>query len=232
MIKKSVIQNIPKPTNIIPKIKQSKDVPKQSDEFQLYYPDINDKNFTDKLLNIYDYNLHKIPKYKTINTIGDFNNVSNKLCSVFEKTLYQHFISQYINNRTPYKSILLYHGVGVGKTCSAITLAETFLSQHSTNDEAKIWVVMPLSLKGSFKEQVFSTENIPFDMISNQCTNDIYLKLLNLTSENYQDSSKQLALKKIINSRYKIFTYDSYASYIEKNYIEKNLYVKDKVIII
>jgi len=230
--KKSVIQNIPKPTNNIPKIKQSKDVPKQSDEFQLYYPDINDKNFTDKLLNIYDYNLHKIPKYKTINTIGDFNNVSNKLCSVFEKTLYQHFISQYINNRTPYKSILLYHGVGVGKTCSAITLAETFLSQHSTNDEAKIWVVMPLSLKGSFKEQVFSTENIPFDMISNQCTNDIYLKLLNLTSENYQDSSKQLALKKIINSRYKIFTYDSYASYIEKNYIEKNLYIKDKVIII
>ena len=97
-------------------------------DFELYYPDINDKKFTDKLLNIYDYNIHKIPKYKTINNIDDFNKVSNKMCSVFEKTYYQHFISQYINNRTPYKSILLYHGVGVGKTCSAITLAETFLS--------------------------------------------------------------------------------------------------------
>ena len=227
--KKSII-NIPLP--VLEPIKISKDTSDKNEDFQLYYPDINDENFTEKLLNIYEYNIHKIPKYKTINTIDDFNKVSNKMCSIFEKTLYQHFISQYINNRTPYKSILLYHGVGVGKTCSAITLAETFLSQHSMNEEAKIWVVMPLSLKNSFKEQVFSTDNIPFEMISNQCTNDIYLKLLNLTSENYQDSSKQLAIKKIINSRYKLFTYDSYASYIEKNYIEKNIYVKDKVVII
>jgi hypothetical protein len=50
------------------------------------------------------------------------------LCSSrFEKTLYQYFVSNYISTRTPYKGILLYHGVGVGKTCSSITLAESFL---------------------------------------------------------------------------------------------------------
>jgi len=212
-----------KPTNL--------ELPKKS-EIELYYPDINDDNFDDKLLNIYDYNIHKIPSYKTINTVEEFNNAANKLCGVFEKTYYQHFISRYINNRTPYKSVLLYHGVGVGKTCSAITLSETFLSHHSTNEDAKIWVVMPLSLKNSFKEQVFSTDNISFDMLSNQCSNDIYIKLLNLTSENYKDKSKQVALKKLINSRYKLFTYDSYASYIEKEYIDKNLLIKDKIIII
>ena len=223
-IQSSSRQSSPMPVSEIERI--------DNQEIELYYPDINDKKFTDKLLNINDYNIHKIPAYKSINTIEDFNNASNKLCGIFEKTFYQHFISQYINNRTPYKSILLYHGVGVGKTCSAITLSETFLSHHSIHEEEKIWVVMPLSLKNSFKEQIFNIDNINFNMLSQQCTNDIYLKLLNLTSENYKDKSKQLALKKIINSRYKLFTYDSYASYIEKTYIEKNLPIKDKVIII
>ena len=99
------------------------------------------------------------------------------------------------------------------------------------NEEAKIWVVMPLSLKNSFKDQVFNSD-IPFEFITNQCTNDIYLKLLNLTSENYKENDKQIALKKIINSRYKLFTYDAYATYITTQYIDKNLIIKDKVIII
>ena len=29
-------------------------------------------------------------------------------------------------DKTPYKGLLLYHGVGTGKTCSAVTIAENF----------------------------------------------------------------------------------------------------------
>ena len=103
------------------------------------------------------------------------------MCDEFEKTLYQHFVSHYISSRTPYNSFLLYHGVGVGKTCSAITLSENLLLNHTQNDAPKIWVVMPSALKGSFKEQIFSIANYDdYKLLVNQCTGDTYIKMLQL----------------------------------------------------
>ena len=45
----------------------------------------------------------------------------------FELSPTQRFIGQYLSPKTPYMSALLFHGVGVGKTCSAITVAESYL---------------------------------------------------------------------------------------------------------
>ena len=41
---------------------------------------------------------------------------------VKELTTYQKFIGQYLNYRSPFKDILIYHGVGSGKTYSAINV--------------------------------------------------------------------------------------------------------------
>ena len=121
-----------------------------SKDFELYYPHLDDPDFTIKISNNKEFLIHKIPDYPVINNVKDFDIVSTKLCGQFDKMLYQHFISQYISYRTPYKSALLYHGVGVGKTCSAITISEAFLSAQTTS-EPMIWVIMPQSLKTSFK---------------------------------------------------------------------------------
>jgi hypothetical protein len=32
----------------------------------------------------------------------------------------QQFVATYMSSATPYRSLLVFHGVGVGKTCSAI----------------------------------------------------------------------------------------------------------------
>ena len=125
-------------------------------DITLYYPDIKDNDFQVKLANNMNFAIHKIPKFPIIDTVDDFNNVANKLCSTFETSLYQHFVSQYLSYKTPYKSILLYHGVGVGKTCSAITMSEALLLAHD-NIEPMIWVIMPQALKQSFKSQIFET---------------------------------------------------------------------------
>ena len=37
-------------------------------------------------------------------------------------TTYQQFIGEYLNYRSPFKEILLYHGVGAGKTVSVINV--------------------------------------------------------------------------------------------------------------
>ena len=139
-------------------------------EFELYYPDLDDPDFTSKISNNKEFLIHKIPDYPEINNVADFDAVSNKLCGKFDKMLYQHFVSQYISYRTPYKSLLLYHGVGVGKTCAAITISEALLSSQTTT-EPMIWVIMPQSLKNSFKSQVFNIDDFDtFDKLSNQCT--------------------------------------------------------------
>ena len=38
----------------------------------------------------------------------------------------QKFIQKFMNHNTPYNGIFLWHGVGSGKTCTGITIAENF----------------------------------------------------------------------------------------------------------
>lgn len=223
------VKNIPKDITRDISIQQKKSSLKDDDTYELHYPNIKDPLFSQKISSLYEFNIHKIPVYPTINSIKDFNEVSNKLCNKFEKSYYQHFLSQYISSRTPYKSILLYHAVGVGKTCSAITIAETFLIPHNMHEEPKIWVILPQALKSSFKEQIFNFENIPLEQLSNQCTGDTYIKLLNITNKEYANKNKlKYNVKKLISTRYKIFTYDAFHKYID----EHKEIVKDKIIII
>ena len=199
-------------------------------ENNLYYPDINDDKFRDKINSLYEFNIHKIDKIGKINSVDEFNLKTKNFCHEFEKTLYQHFVSHYISSRTPYNSFLLYHGVGVGKTCSAITLSENLLLNHTQNDEPKIWVVMPSALKGSFKEQIFSIANYDdYKLLVNQCTGDTYIKMLQLLK--IENKEKALVkIKKFINTRYRLFTYDEFSKLIETEYSSKIL--KDKTIII
>lgn len=197
-----------------------------------YYPDLNDAYFRKRINEL--YNLYKVVSNTTIKDEKDLEQHSSQLCSKFEKTLYQFFVSNYISRYTPYNGILLYHGVGVGKTCSAITLAEGFLEVHKKYEEPKIWVVMPAALKSAFVDQIFSFINFDensFSNLSNQCTGDLYIKMSQLLIENGKEKA-QSKIKKLINSRYKFFTYEIFADYIEKEYKEKNLIVEDKVIIV
>ena len=158
----------------------------------------------------------------------EFDKNTIKMCGEFEKTYYQHLISHYISIRTPYNSCLLYHGVGVGKTCSAITLSENLLLSHSQYDNPKIWVIMPSALRGSFKEQIFSLANYDdYKLLSNQCTGDTYIKMTQLL-KNTEKEKALLKIKRFISSRYRLFTYDEFAKLIERS----DEIIQDKVIII
>tara|TARA_B110001450_G_scaffold99962_1_gene94762 strand:+ start:327 stop:4076 length:3750 start_codon:yes stop_codon:yes gene_type:complete len=215
---------------IYPKKIENDMIDKDNYNNELYYPNLDDDKFRDKINNMYEFLIHKIKKNKIVNNTKEFDDNTKKLCGEFEKTYYQHFISHYISSRTPYKSLMLYHGVGVGKTCSAITLSENLLLTHSQYDEPKIWVIMPSALRGSFREQVFSLSNFDnYKSLINQCTGDTYVKMTQILKSNDKDKA-QFKLKKFINSRYRLFTYDEFAKMIENEYQDKIL--KDKIIII
>lgn len=63
---------------------------------------------------------------------------------------YQKFVREYVRQATPYKGILVYHGLGSGKTCSAIAAAEALFSV--TNK--KIIVMTPSSLRYNFIREI------------------------------------------------------------------------------
>ena len=196
-----------------------------------YYPDINKEDFNKKLLSLKEVRVHKINKYDDINTLEDFEKKSKELCK-FEKSSFQYLMSHYLSYRTPYRSILLYYSVGVGKTCTAITIAESLLINHNSLDEPMIWVILPSAIEGGFKNQIF--ENIKLtdlSSITKQCTGDTYIKLANI-SKDFDMKNVEKKIKKLIKSRYTFFTYEGFANFIDTNYISKGKYVSDKVIIV
>ena len=67
-----------------------------------------------------------------------------------EAFLYQKFIREYIRNASPYRGVLVYHGLGSGKTCSAIAAAEAL---YGTANK-KIIVMTPFSLRGNFMSEI------------------------------------------------------------------------------
>ena len=61
---------------------------------------------------------------------------------------YQKLVRDYLQIETPYRGLLLYHGLGSGKTCSSIAVAESLLS------ERKVVVMLPASLQSSFRAEL------------------------------------------------------------------------------
>jgi len=63
---------------------------------------------------------------------------------------YQEFVRDYMRNAAPYRGILVYHGLGSGKTCTAIAAAEALFATSKKN----IIVMSPKSLKKNFLREV------------------------------------------------------------------------------
>jgi hypothetical protein len=61
---------------------------------------------------------------------------------------YQKLVRDYLLAETPYRGLLVYHGLGSGKTCSAIAVAESLMNTH------KIFVMLPASLQANFKGEL------------------------------------------------------------------------------
>ena len=68
--------------------------------------------------------------------------------SDFELLPHQKLVSEYLKIETPYRGLLLYHGLGSGKTCSAIAIAEKLKPYKN------IVVMTPKSLQMNFIQEL------------------------------------------------------------------------------
>jgi hypothetical protein len=66
----------------------------------------------------------------------------------FSALYHQRIVKEYMNAYSPYRGLLLFHGLGSGKTCSSIVIAEG-LSTHK-----KVIVMTPASLQKNYIEEI------------------------------------------------------------------------------
>ena len=73
---------------------------------------------------------------------------STNTSNSFNMLTHQKIVRDYINIYTPYRGLLLYHGLGSGKTCSSIGIAE------GLKDDKKVIILTPASLRMNYLEEL------------------------------------------------------------------------------
>ena len=179
------------------------------------YPLVRDTDFGKKIFEKKEFYIDKIPKIDKDETI---ESLTNKLCR-FKLSPNQKFLKKYLSENTNYNGILLYHGTGVGKTCSSISIAEQFIERlHKLNK--KVIILLNPSIKANFIKNIFNIERVKQGDPIAQCTRDKYLKLLNIdiktlkTPEDFDRVNKRV--KRLIKNTYSFYGYQEFANTIEK----------------
>ena len=65
----------------------------------------------------------------------------------------QLFVREYLRHDTPYRGLLLYHGLGSGKTCAAIVAADAIISAPASKFK-QVFVMLPASLRRNYEKEV------------------------------------------------------------------------------
>lgn len=137
--------------------------------------------------------------------------------AVFELTPIQRIVSRFLHPLTPYMGVLIDHGVGVGKTCTAVSIAEQFLAVAPTR---KVIVLVPQALKDNFKRTVFDPTKMVWDDVAKewtarQCTGVSYLQRLGLLNNPNRDTVIY-KVEEDKRARYTVTGYQAFANWIKK----------------
>ena len=196
------------------------------------YPLINDPNFNYKIS-------EKIEFYNTQyeGEIGDIKKEAEKWCKKgFNIMPHQHFVKNFISKQTPYNSLILYFGLGSGKTCAAIGISELTRKYMILNSfDNPIMVIAKPSIQENFKKELFDknklyringkgervNDNVYNSMWNiESCVGNILLNeinsesLLKMSRENINEY-----MTRLIKKYYVFYGYDKL-----KNYIINNIY--------
>jgi len=182
------------------------------------YPNLNDPNFIIKIAEKKEFNdtqydgeiHHDIKSYADILSKAEF-----------ELAPHQAFVRNFLSFQTPYNSLLLYHGLGSGKTCSAIGVCEEmrdYLKQVSISK--RIIIVASKNVQDNFRLQLFDERKLKnIDGIWNikGCVGNKLLKEINPIGFNGLTREKIVSqIKGLINNSYLFLGYGQFANYIIK----------------
>ena len=195
------------------------------------YPTKNDSNFA---LNIAQRKEFNDTKYDIVipTSQRQMEEEATKMCgAAFELAPHQLFVRNFLSAMTPYNSLLLYHGLGTGKTCSAISVAEEmrdYMTQVGV--VKKILVIASVNVQDNFRKQLFDFNKLKFNRVTRQfvirgCTGTKLLKevganaeLTDLTEQNVERMRAGILqrITRLITSSYEFMGYIELANMVRR----------------
>ena len=157
-----------------------------------YYPDYKE-NFKD-IINKYEFSSNSADKKKTY---------------IYQEPS-QMLLRNFISKNTIYENVLLYHGLGTGKSCQSITIAEGFKEYVNNMGKKIVILVKNKNIKRNFINELLS-----------KCTDDEYLtdqerQLYFSVSKTTQlsDEKRDIINKvnRLINKSYVFLTYGTFVN--------------------
>jgi superfamily II DNA or RNA helicase len=120
-----------------------------------HYPDPIDSDFQKKIYEKREFYYHKTPSRGILRDYKEIKEYRDNFCSgAYIPHKHQSFLANFINPETPYQGILVFHGVGTGKTGGGIAMAELFKSTVKKYN-TKIYILVPGPLfKESWKREL------------------------------------------------------------------------------
>ena len=200
---------------------QEREELKDNNEYSYLYPNLNDPNFIIKIAEKkefndtqYDGKIHNLEEY------------AQTLCNAdFELAPHQIFVRNYLSNQTPYNSLLLFHGLGSGKTCTSITLSEEYRQyMKQLGSSQRIIVLANKNVQENYKLQLFDERKLKeINGLWNlkTCTGNKFLQEINPMSMKGISRDKVIKqIEKIIRDSYLFLGYREFGGLIRRR-IEK-----------
>ena len=192
------------------------------------FPLITDELFTEKLTQFADFNIKSV--VQTPKSQQDFEEIASQMSnSELQLSTYQTSIRNFLSNDTPYNGLLLFHGLGTGKTCSAITVAEEhrkFLKQSglymmdgTKRREKRIYILGGPNIKSNFKKQLFDPSHLVElngEWKCKSCVGNALLREVNPTNLHLTKDELVQRIQDILRRYYKYMGYIEFANMVRE----------------
>ena len=177
-----------------------------------YYPDIYETNIAEKLLGKEELRRNIIP-----NEIGSIEDKCNS--KFFELAPHQLLLKNLFSPNTQYKGVLIFHGVGVGKSCSGISIAENFKDVYGEK-ENRIIILASQNIQIGWRKTIFNPKKG-----DDQCTGNEYFF-------DEEDDEKRIIddkqAKNKIKKYYELHGYAAFANSVKRLVEEGTKHLSDE----
>ena len=185
----------------------------------ILYPHHSDVDFNLHIRNKEEFANSEIQALKPKNK-ESFIEIANSICNKpFEMAPHQIFVRNFLSFHTPYNSMLLFHGLGTGKTCTSIGVAEEMRQYLKyMNINKRIIIVASPNVQENFKLQLFDERKLKeTDGHWNiqDCVGNSLLQEINPTNMVGLERDKIIKMiNKMISTSYLFIGYYQFANFI------------------
>ena len=215
------------------------------------YPELSDPDLLSKIFKKREFYYYKVPQRDKLETYEEIQKYREQNCKPgdIEPREQQTIIPNLISPNSPYKGILLMHGVGSGKTMTAIRIAEQFKDQVKKYN-TKIFVLVPGPVtKENFKKELISSTGETYfknkELINQLTKNEInienknainnalqYYKILSYKTFHKKVLGEKIIEKKKMGEKKKIYRKTTEGEYEREQVVDKITNMNNTLLII